>query len=98
MKKPTDALYQTLTAALQRGEGPSLLDAATALIEQEGPTERAVVACSVVLMRSGKRDAARAGLESYVAAHGETPAVLTNLGAYQDSKHLHVHVASGEHV
>jgi histidine triad (HIT) family protein len=24
--------------------------------------------------------------------------VLTNLGAYQDSKHLHVHVSSGEQV
>jgi histidine triad (HIT) family protein len=29
--------------------------------------------------------------------HGEAR-VLTNLGHYQDSKHLHIHVASGEHV
>ncbi len=28
--------------------------------------------------------------------HGEA-AVLTNLGAYQDSKHLHVHVHAGPH-
>ena len=28
--------------------------------------------------------------------HGEAR-VLTNLGRYQDSKHLHIHVASGEH-
>ena len=33
-----------------------------------------------------------AGVES---AHGAA-AVLTNLGRYQDSKHLHVHVSSGE--
>ena len=30
-----------------------------------------------------------------VAAHGACR-VLTNLGAYQDSKHLHWHVASGQ--
>ncbi|WP_040167900.1 HIT family protein [Microbacterium gorillae] len=29
-----------------------------------------------------------------VAEHGEA-SVLTNLGAYQDSKHLHVHVRAG---
>ncbi len=79
MKKPTDALYQSIAAALQRGEGPQLLDAASQLLEQEGPTERAVVACAVVLMRSGKLDAARAGLESFLKSSGETPAVLTNL-------------------
>lgn len=83
MKKPpdsdSDALYRSVASALQRGEGPSLLDAASALIELEGPTERAVVACAVVLMRSGKLAAARAGLESFVKTKGETPAVLTNL-------------------
>lgn len=30
-----------------------------------------------------------------VARHGEA-SVMTNLGAYQDSKHLHVHVRAGE--
>lgn len=79
MKKPSDPLYQSIAAGLLRGEGPGLLEAASALIEQEGPTERAVVACAVVLMRSGKLEAARAGLESFMKSHGETPAVLTNL-------------------
>ncbi len=79
MKKPSDELYQSVALALQRGEGPSLLDAAQALLELEGPSERAVVACAVVLMRSGKLDGARAALESYVMSHGETAAVLTNL-------------------
>jgi tetratricopeptide (TPR) repeat protein len=79
VNKPSDELYQSVAQALQRGEGPSLLDAASALIELEGPTERAVVACAVVLMRSGKLDAARAGLESYLKQNGETAAVLTNL-------------------
>jgi len=31
------------------------------------------------------------------AEHGAAR-VLTNLGAYQDSKHLHIHVSSGEQV
>ncbi|MBL8956356.1 MAG: hypothetical protein JNK82_36620 [Myxococcaceae bacterium] len=79
MKKPSDELYQSVALALQRGEGPSLLDAAQALLELEGPSERAVVACAVVLMRSGKLAGARAALESFVMSHGETPAVLTNL-------------------
>ncbi|MBK7857075.1 MAG: hypothetical protein IPJ65_00365 [Archangiaceae bacterium] len=83
MKTPADDLYDQLASALQRGEGPSLLDAATALLETEGATERVVVACAVVLMRSGKRDAARAGLESWLAEHPPTPAVLTNLAKLQ---------------
>ena len=35
-------------------------------------------------------------IAAWVTAEHGACRVLTNLGAYQDSKHLHVHVSSGE--
>jgi len=40
--------------------------------------------------------AAVAGVAAHVEAEFGAATVLTNLGAYQESKHLHIHVMSGD--
>jgi tetratricopeptide (TPR) repeat protein len=78
-----DALFRTIVVALDDGFEGDLAAAAERLYEIDEQPERGACIRAIVLMKNGRPRDAEETLERFIAAHGETGAVLTNLARIQ---------------
>jgi tetratricopeptide (TPR) repeat protein len=74
-----DALHGTIMSALADGFAPELMTAAARLVEIDSLPERSHVAHGIVLLESGRLEAAEAVLRAGIRVVGESAALLTNL-------------------
>jgi pentatricopeptide repeat protein len=81
-----DAVYEVATAAIADELDAESLEAATKLAELEPDSERSAAALALAQQRNGQLEAAQHTLEGYIARHGPTGVILTNLAKVQGDR------------
>ena len=81
-----DELYEHIVRGVEQGFAPSLVEAAQRLTRIDNDAERCAVTDAVVLMHANDLEGAEEALQSFVARHGRSAIVLSNLARVRYEK------------